>query len=417
MRSATIDSLRELLQAGQNRRDVLQGVLAALVSSQLGPALSSAQTKKPNKDKNKTKDRQSLAANQNKAKDQEQDQAQPAAQDDEGAATGKKGKKARRDRNLQTAADCWANQTFCGTYCVDLQSEASDCGACGNRCQGQLSCIAGTCQCQQTVCALTVVETPYVPVAIASTPDDELVATVTDNLVVTFSATGRPPREISALGIAPPELNNPKGVAVDSAGVIYVADADNQRIHKIAPNGDAETWDVGDVPRGIAVSPSGVVYATVGGQLLRFLPDGEVDYAWGPGGNAASEFARPAGVAVGRDGAIYVVDEIGNAVYRFTDNGADAIQEEWVAGAPGVDPGQFNAPWSIAECDGRVYVADVSNERVQALDATDGAFHFQWRAHDLTGSLWHPQAIAVTSDDRIHVTSFKDLFTFELGDV
>jgi DNA-binding beta-propeller fold protein YncE len=407
--SPKIDCLREMLIADQNRRGVLRGFLAALVSTRLTAPTSSAQTKNKNKDKNKNKEP--------KSRKKSQDQAQPAAQDDEEAATGKKGNKARRDRNLQTPADCWANQTFCATYCVDLQSEASDCGACGNRCQGQLSCIAATCQCQQTVCALTVVETPYVPIAIAVTPDDELVATVSDNLVVTFSATGRTSREINALGIASPELNNPEGVAVDSEGVIYVADADNQRIHKIAPNGDTQIWDVGDTPRGIAVSPSGVVYATVGSQLLRFLPDGEVDYAWGPGGNAASEFARPAGVAVGRDGAMYVVDEIGNAVYRFADNGVDAIVEEWAVGAPGVDPGQFNFPWGVAERDGRVYVADVSNERVQALDAKDGAFLFQWWAHDLTGSLWNPQAIAVTSDGRIHVTSFKDLFTFELGDV
>jgi outer membrane protein assembly factor BamB len=172
---------------------------------------------------------------------------------------------------------------------------------------------------------------------------------------------------------------------------------------------------VGDEPRGVAVSAAGVVYATVGDQIARFAGDGSVDYAWGPGGHPDTTFKRPVSVAVDGNGAVFVVDEIGHAVYRFADDGPDAIREDWTIGAPGFEAGEFNFPWGIAANDGRVFVADVFNERVQALDAVDGAFLFQWRAHDDPVTLWTPQGIAVAADGRIHVTSATKLFSFVLG--
>jgi hypothetical protein len=48
-----------------------------------------------------------------------------------------------------TPPTCSAGQTACGTVCVDLQTDATNCGACGAKCQGADRCVAGACKTAQ----------------------------------------------------------------------------------------------------------------------------------------------------------------------------------------------------------------------------------------------------------------------------
>jgi len=41
---------------------------------------------------------------------------------------------------------CPEGQTLCGSACVDLQTDASNCGSCGHVCGGSSFCASGTCQ-------------------------------------------------------------------------------------------------------------------------------------------------------------------------------------------------------------------------------------------------------------------------------
>lgn len=79
-------------------------------------------------------------------------------------------------------------------------------------------------------------------------------------------------------------FNNPMAVAVDSAGVIYVADSSNNRIRKIATNGDV---------------------TTVAGT-------GASGYQDGIGTDAI--FASPQGIAIGSDGRLYITDTSNNRI-------------------------------------------------------------------------------------------------------
>src|SRR4029077_310489 len=90
---------------------------------------------------------------------------------------------------------------------------------------------------------------------------------------------------------------------------------------------------------------------------------------------AGPPFHRPTNMALAEDGAIYVTDGYGNArVHKFAPNGRLLLS--W--GEPGGGPGQFNLPHGIAvDRDGRVYVADRENSRVQVF-TPEGEYLTEW---------------------------------------
>lgn len=98
----------------------------------------------------------------------------------------------------------------------------------------------------------------------------------------------------------------------------------------------------------------------------------------------APPFNRPTNVAVGPRGDLYVTDGYGNSrVHRFTPAGD--LELSW--GEPGSGPGQFRAPHSLwVHADGRVLVVDRDNDRIQVFDP-DGIYLTQWtdlqRPHDI----------------------------------
>ena len=81
------------------------------------------------------------------------------------------------------------------------------------------------------------------------------------------------------------EFRDPGGVGVDGAGNIYVADTWNYSIRRIAPNGTTSTVDTfGAVfqPEGVVVDDGGVIYIAdyQGGRILKAVPGEGID---GPG--------------------------------------------------------------------------------------------------------------------------------------
>jgi DNA-binding beta-propeller fold protein YncE len=113
----------------------------------------------------------------------------------------------------------------------------------------------------------------------------------------------------------------------------------------------------------------------------KFSLEGELLLSIGRRGEAAPRcsgqpFNRPTKVAIDpKTGELYISDGYGNArIHKYTAGGQHLFS--W--GDFGVEPGQFNLPHSVcADRQGRVYVADRENHRVQIFD-DQGNFLDQW---------------------------------------
>jgi hypothetical protein len=90
---------------------------------------------------------------------------------------------------------------------------------------------------------------------------------------------------------------------------------------------------------------------------------------------AGPPFHYPTNLALGPTGDLYITDGYGNArVHRFTPDGR--LLQSW--GEPGSGPGQFHVPHGLAvDKDGTVYVADRENSRLQLFTA-EGVYQGEW---------------------------------------
>jgi DNA-binding beta-propeller fold protein YncE len=211
-------------------------------------------------------------------------------------------------------------------------------------------------------------------------------------------------RVFGSQGAEPGQFERPNGIAIDGhrsggeGGFVYVADTGNHRVQKFTADGQlVAAWGQNSVvetemgiaegfnePWGVAVAPNGDVYVadTWNHRIQQLDAEGNPVSAWGlfgqygPGDGAAGQgaFYGPRGVAIGPDGRVYVTDTGNKRVQVFRPDGQFAFQ--W--GGGGVLEGYLDEPVGIAiGPDDALYVADTWNRRVQVFDA-DGVYLRQW---------------------------------------
>jgi len=170
-----------------------------------------------------------------------------------------------------------------------------------------------------------------------------------------------------------------RGMAVDGAGNVYVAEGNGNRFQKFDGNGNflMKVGIPGDVPGGF-VSPSGIAVDSAGNiyvtddntaRTSKFNSAGVFQYSIGPG-----SFLTPSGVACDSADNVYISDMNNHRIRKYDSAGTFLIQ--W--GTSGTGNGQFNGPQGLSiDAADNVYVADTSNNRIQKFNSS-GAYLTQW---------------------------------------
>jgi len=197
-------------------------------------------------------------------------------------------------------------------------------------------------------------------------------------------------------------LNSPTGIALDSKGNLYIADSDNNAIRMVSPSGTITTvagsgrqgysGDGGpainallNYPQGVALDSAGNLYiADTFNNAVRMVRNGIITTVGGNGGvgdsgdggpATSAQITNPIGIAVDLAGNIYVSDSSA-VVRKFSLNGSIAtIAGNGSTGYTG-DGGpalnaQMNLPAGLAlDALSRLYIADAANNAVRMLQFT-----------------------------------------------
>jgi sugar lactone lactonase YvrE len=230
-------------------------------------------------------------------------------------------------------------------------------------------------------------------VYVADTYNDRIRKITPQGMVSTlagsFSGFADGPREVA-------QFQRPAGVAAAPDGTVYVADTENHIIRKVSSAGVVSTLagspgvagsanGVGsgarfNLPNALAVDRDGNVYVadTWNHAIRKVTPEGTVTTFCGglgiqgrsDGQCGAARFAYPAGIAITREGDLYVSDTFNYSIRRIGTNGRVGT----VAGSP-TDPALVDGPIEAARFDlpqgiavdgaGTVYVMDGVLRRIR----------------------------------------------------
>jgi len=230
------------------------------------------------------------------------------------------------------------------------------------------------------------------------------------------------------------------GIALDSAGNIYVTDASNT-IRKITPagvvttlagtpdvygsadgtGGAAQFWN----PYGIAVDSGGNVYVADQGNstIRKITPAGVVTTIAGTAGGfgsadgigSAARFNGPGGIALDSAGNLYVADSYNHTIRKITPAGMVTT----LAGTAGVvgsadgtgSAAQFNTPYGVTVIGTTIYVADMENDTIRKVTSAGVVSTFAGTAgaygnvngNGSAARFYRPNGISSTSSGILYV--------------
>jgi sugar lactone lactonase YvrE len=241
-------------------------------------------------------------------------------------------------------------------------------------------------------------------------------------------------------------LYYPTSVAVDSAGNLYIADIDNNRIRKVdtggvittvagngiqgysGDNGPATSANL-NLPCGVAVDGLGNLYIAdyyndrirkvdTSGIITTVAGNGLRDYIGDNGPATSASLFDPMSVVVDSAGNLYVADTWHNRIRKVDTGGViTTVAGNGIQGYSGdngpATSANLKQPFGVAvDSVGNLYIADFNNNRIRMVDtngiittvAGDGSYGYSGdNGPAILASLFSPNGVAVDSAGNIYI--------------
>ena len=279
---------------------------------------------------------------------------------------------------------------------------------------------------------------------------NQRVRKVSGKIITTLVGTGNAGFTGEGGPAASARLNSPGGLAVDSTGNVYVADTLNDRVRRIALDGTITTvagaglrgfsGDNGpatraalNTPRGLAVDKAGnlliadwgnhrIRQVSAAGTITTLAGTGSQGFSGDNGPATAATLNFPYSVAVDVAGAAYIADSVnqrirkvaGGIIYPVAGNGTRGLAGD---GGP-ASSASFYQPQGVAvDAYGNVFVGDTFNNRVRRVApggtvstvAGNGFYKFSGDGGAAIGaSLNGPQGLAADSAGRFYLADLRN---------
>ncbi len=224
----------------------------------------------------------------------------------------------------------------------------------------------------------------------------------TNGDISTVAGTGTAGFNGDGIAAAAAQLNNPRSMILDTAGNLFIADRDNHRIRRVDTNGDISTFAgtgtagfSGDgaaataaqlnSPTGLALDTAGNLFIAdrnnhrirrvdINGDISTFAGTGTAGFSGDGGAATAARLRTPRSVALDANGNLFIADRDNHRIRRVDINGdistfAGAGRRGFNGdGGAAVDALLYRPAGVALDANGNLFIADTSNRRIRKVD-------------------------------------------------
>lgn len=204
-------------------------------------------------------------------------------------------------------------------------------------------------------------------------------------------------------GVNKGDFSSPRGLAISSDNLLFIADTQNRRVQVFNGFGNWQhNIQISEMqsPCSIAFDQSGKVYVTdsMDAYIRVFDVSGNLLNKFGGKNTGSGQLKSALGITINQD-KIYVSDTEGYRIAVFSLSG----NIQTIFGKYGTRAGEYKSPYSIASDDQRLYILDYGFPRVQIIDK-DGISRLVFGERGtLKGQFSIPKGIAVDHLGRLYV--------------
>ena len=217
-------------------------------------------------------------------------------------------------------------------------------------------------------------------------------------------------------GMVEGELLNPKGVAVDEDGNIYVVDSGNSRIQVFDKDGNYKFMFGGKgskdfqfmMPVGIAVFKNRVFITDsysnnpLSNKVVVFDKQGRFLYSFGELGSEGGNFINPTGIYCSDSGYLYVCNQGNRRIEKFTLDGVfiSSFGSEYLKN-----------PYGIFIKGSKIYITDISEKKILIFDENSQKLISKIDNKKVLS----PRGICVDSEENIYVVDRANYSIFKFN--